>query len=199
MAMHDDPRRTTVSLWSRAGDTFIVGSALLSLLGWTLALSRQLKPVPYHAGLAGVLMGLAWMYWRRGGERRSWRTESPVLRRLFRRPIIVVYTLIWLAGFIGGALYAPSYYDALSYRTPQLLHWIADGGWHWIETSNSRMNIAPPGFNWLASPFLFVTGSDRPFFLVNVACFTLLPGFIFEMLWRAGVSRRVARDRKSVV
>src|SRR4030095_3074999 len=84
-------------------------------------------------------------------------------------------------------------YDALSYRTPQLLHWIADGGWHWIETSNSRMNIAPPGFNWLDPPFLLVTSSDRPCFLVTVACFTLLPGFIFEMLWRAGVSRRVAR------
>jgi hypothetical protein len=54
------------------------------------------------------------------------------------------------------------------------------------------MNISSPGFNWLAAPLLFLTNTDRFFFLVNTACYSLLPGVAFEMFWRAGISKRVA-------
>ncbi|HET6408709.1 MAG TPA: hypothetical protein VFG14_12565, partial [Chthoniobacteraceae bacterium] len=109
-----------------------------------------------------------------------------------RKPIVAVYAMVWLASLIGGAVYAPSNYDALSYRIPQLLHWIAEAGWHWIDAPNSRMNIAPPGMNWLIAPFYFLTKSDRLWYLVNIAAFSLLPGYLFELFRRAGASPRVA-------
>jgi hypothetical protein len=100
--------------------------------------------------------------------------------------------LILFAALIGGLMHAPSNYDALSYRTPQLLHWLDQGGWHWIETPNSRMNIASPGFNWLTAPFIILLHTDRISFVVNVVAFALFPGLLFELFWRAGVRKRVA-------
>lgn len=140
--------------------------------------------------VGGVFVGL-----RRYGHfclPRSWAVEFSHLRCRARRPIVKVYALLLLAALLGGIIYAPSNYDALSYRTPQLLHWLDHGGWHWIRTPNSRMDIASPGFNWLAAPMIVLLRTDRLSFVVNIVGFALMPGFIFEMLRRAGVAARVA-------
>jgi hypothetical protein len=180
------------SRFARAADRFVIGSGLLSVLGWTLALLQQLKPVPYVAGLGVLTAILVWMRFQRGESGRAWLSEFSRIKRRLRRPIFVVYAIVWVGALLGGSLYAPSNYDALSYRIPQLLHWVAEGGWHWIDAPNSRMNIAPPGMNWLIAPFYFLTKSDRPWFLVNLAAFSLLPGCLFEMFRRADASLRTA-------
>ncbi len=38
------------------------------------------------------------------------------------------------AGFFGGLIHAPANYDGLAYRIPRVLHWLAEGRWHLIET-----------------------------------------------------------------
>lgn len=180
------------SLLARSAEMFIVGSALLNLLGWSLALAHQLKPVPYAIGFAVTIGVLVVLNRRRATRVRNPNEEFHRGKRRLRRPIVTVFFLIWLAALVGGSLYAPSNYDGLSYRTPQLLHWLSENGWHWITTPNSRMNIASPGFNWLVAPTIVILKTDRLSFLMNVAGFALLPGLLFEMLRRAGVATIVA-------
>jgi hypothetical protein len=192
MAMYDETKQGIASLFTRPAEAFILGSAILSLLGWTLALVHQLKPAPYAVGMIvsiGLWVGLGkqWIL-----PRASIQLTSSRIRKRLCRPVFVVYTVILLASLAGGLLYAPSNYDALSYRTPQLLHWLDHGGWHWIETPNSRMNIAPPGSNWLTAPFIVLLRTDRLSFVINIAAFAFLPGFLFELFRRAGVKKRVA-------
>src|SRR5439155_14697166 len=92
----------------------------------------------------------------------------------------------------GGLLYAPNNYDALAYRTPRVLHWLAEGRWHWIHTEFQRLNTRGCGMEWLTAPFIAFTRTDRLFFLINAACFLLLPGRVFTILTRLGVRPPVA-------
>lgn len=182
-----------VSTMRAVSDRFVLLGSLLSSLGWVLSLFGILNQFAYGLGLGFVVCLFVWLQKRLGISRaRSWRLELRRLRRRIRQPIVAAYVLIWCGAFLGGALYAPSNYDALSYRIPQLLHWIAEGGWHWIDAANSRMNIAPPGMNWLIAPFYFLTKSDRLWFLLNLAAFSFLPGCLFELFRRAGASPRAA-------
>lgn len=193
MSKHHAAKHGLVSHLGRPAEAFILGGAILSLLGWVLALLHQLKVGPYAAGLIisvgiGIWFAKQWIEPQTGKRQLGFSR----IRRRLRRPVFVIYTLIFLASLIGGILYAPSNYDALSYRTPQLLHWLDHGGWHWIATPNSRMNIASPGSNWLAAPMIILLGTDRVSFVVNVLGFALMPGFVFGMLRGAGVAPRVA-------
>jgi hypothetical protein len=168
------------------GELFVVVSAALNIIGWDLASAGLLHRVGYAVCLvvaiaAGGLLG------GRGDLRLP-----KVRKRRWRRILPLTFGVILILSLVGGAIHLPSNYDALSYRTPQLLHWLDEGRWHWIDTPNSRMNIAPPGSNWLAAPLLLLTGTDRWTFLPNIAAFALFPGFLFEMLTRSGVRRRVA-------
>jgi hypothetical protein len=94
--------------------------------------------------------------------------------------------------FVGGALYAPSTHTALTYRLPRVLQWLAEGKWHWIYTSNFRMNDRACGIEWLTAPVLLFTNSDRALFLLNFIPFLLLPGLTFSLCTRLGVRGRVA-------
>jgi len=93
---------------------------------------------------------------------------------------------------LGGALYPPTNHTAMTYRTPRVLHWLAEGHWHWIHTPNYRMNDRCCGFEWLTAPVLLFTGSDRGLFLINFISFLLLPGLIYSIFTRLGVRPRVA-------
>jgi hypothetical protein len=94
--------------------------------------------------------------------------------------------------FAGGALYPPSSYTAFTYRVPRVLHWLAEGHWHWIHTNDYRLNNRACGIEWLTAPLLLFTKSDRGLFLLNVVPFLLLPGLLFSVFRRLGVRPRVA-------
>jgi hypothetical protein len=93
---------------------------------------------------------------------------------------------------VVGALYAPANYDALTYRLPRVLHWLAEQRWHWIATNNERMNISASGFEWLMAPVIALARSDRLLFLINVTAYLLMPGMIYGAFTRLGINRRVA-------
>jgi len=80
----------------------------------------------------------------------------------------------------------------MTYRTPRVLHWLAEGRWYWIHTADYRMNDRACGFEWMTAPVLLFTRSDRFLFLLNFIPFLLLPGLIFSVLTRLGVRGRVA-------
>jgi len=93
---------------------------------------------------------------------------------------------------ISGLLYAPFNSDTCAYRLPRILHWLGQGQWHWIHTAEARMNVAGCGYEWLATPIILFTRTDRFLFLINWVCYLMLPGLIFFVLKQLDVRPRVA-------
>ena len=93
---------------------------------------------------------------------------------------------------LGGLLYPPTTHTAFTYRIPRVLHWLAEGRWHWIHTISPRLNDRACGLEWLSAPLLLFTKSDRTLFLLNFVPFLLLPGLMFSVFRRLGVRPRVA-------
>jgi len=114
------------------------------------------------------------------------------LKRRFRRPFPLAFLGLGLLAIAGGVLYAPNNYDALAYRTPRVLHWLAEGRWHWIHTDFQRLNVRGNGTEWVTAPLIVFTKTDRWLFLINAVSFLLLPGSVFAILTRLSVRPRVA-------
>jgi hypothetical protein len=114
------------------------------------------------------------------------------LRARFRRLFPLSFLVLAALAILGGLLHPPNNYDAMTYRIPRVLHWLAEGHWTWIHTPDARMNTRCSGFEWLCAPLFVLTGSDRLIFLPNVISFLLLPGLVFSVITRLGVARRVA-------
>ncbi|HEY5043997.1 MAG TPA: hypothetical protein VIK53_18650 [Verrucomicrobiae bacterium] len=161
--------------------------------GWSLSLLQALTAVGYAVVLPLAVAGLMWL-WRgekreASSSRRSW-LQIPVRR--FRRPLPLIFFIVAALTIIGGTLYAPSNFDALTYRLPRILNWWAAGQWHWIPTFNERMNFSGTVWEWLSMPFLIFTRSDRGMFLINALGFLLMPGLLFSIFRHLGVARKVA-------
>jgi hypothetical protein len=114
------------------------------------------------------------------------------LRRRFRRPWPLCFAVLSVLILLGALLYPPSNHTALSYRTPRVLHWLAEGHWHWIHTPDYRMNNRACGIEWLSAPLLLFTKTDRLIVLLNFIPYLLLPGLIFSVCTQLGVKGRVA-------
>ena len=173
-------------------------SVLASLAGWLLSAVGQLNRVGY-AVFCGVVAVCVW-FGRRALDRCGPVAWCGALRLCYWRKIRVRFRR-WLPAcfvglaflvLLGGALYPPTNHTAMTYRTPRVLHWLAEGHWHWIHTHNYRMNDRCCGFEWLTAPVLLFTGSDRGLFLINFISFLLLPGLIYSIFTRLGVRPRVA-------
>lgn len=54
------------------------------------------------------------------------------------------------------------------------------------------MNVADCGYEWLATPLMLFTHSDRLLFLINWVSYLMLPGLVFCVLRFCGVAGRVA-------
>src|ERR1017187_3232519 len=165
--------------------------AYLNCAGWVLSACHALNRAGYAAVLvAGVG---AWLVW-------STKPATPVLpkfqwgkfRRRFRRIFPLAFLILAALAFLGGATHPANNYDALAYRTPRVLHWLAAGQWHWLRTDFQRVNTRTAGFEWLTAPLFLFAGTDRLDFLINSISFLLLPGRFFAVLTRLGVRPRAA-------
>jgi hypothetical protein len=114
------------------------------------------------------------------------------LRRRFRRLFPVAFLILAVMAIGGGALHPSSNYDAMAYRVPRVLHWLAEGRWHWIYTDFQRVNTRACGIEWLSAPLIALSRTDRLLFLINAASLVLLPGLVFSLFRRVGVRPRVA-------
>ena len=171
-------------------------SVFASAAGWILSGFGQLN----RAGYLVFFLGVGAAFWvsknysrphsSSGPQRKPW--NWPKIRWRFRHGLPGCFALLAFLIFLGGALYAPSTHTALTYRTPRVLHWLAEGHWHWIHTINFRMNDRACGIEWMTAPLMLFTHSDRALFLLNFIPFLLLPGLIFSLCVRLGVRGRVA-------
>ena len=170
---------------------WVVFSSFCTCAGWVLSAVHQLNVAGYAVAF---LLGLAavWLLRERlfPGNLGGWNLRRQ--RRRFGRPFPLAFLVLALLAILGGAIHAPSNYDAMAYRIPRVLHWLAEGQWHWIHTSFQRVNTRACGIEWLSAPLIVLTKTDRGLFLINAASFLLLPGLVFSVFRRVGVRPRVA-------
>jgi hypothetical protein len=159
--------------------------------GWILSSCGSLNLFGYIPVVALGLVGTAaiWRTDRRPRGMRSWHSRW---RNRYRRFLPASYVGLVLLVLLGAALHSPNMYDSLSYRIPRLLNWFAENRWHWIETSDVRMNTRVAGTEWLWAPLIQFTNTDRWLFLPNLVAFLILPGLVFATFIRVGVRPRVA-------
>ncbi len=165
--------------------------AFCNCAGWILSACRQLNPWGYavtSVATAATLFALRKRICPVIGFPSARRSVGRRFGRLFPFSFLVLTAL----AAVGGALYAPSNYDALAYRVPRVWHWLAEGRYHWIHTEFGRLNTRAPGFEWVATPLMAFTHADRLLFLINVVSLLLLPGLVFSLFTRLGVRSRVA-------
>ena len=131
---------------------------------------RRVTLVFFGATTAVYLLGRKKFGWSAGPISFN---RKKLLHR-FRRPWPFCFAVLSIAIFAGAILYPPSNHTALSYRTPRVLHWLAEGHWYWIHTPDYRMNNRACGIEWLSAPLLLFTRSDR---LIPVAQLFAVPAF----------------------
>ena len=176
---------------------WILLGAILSAAGWILSAVHELNGIGYGVliflgmGTVGVWLGIRKPAApvSRPGRVHRWHST---LRRRFGRPFPAVFLLLAFLATVGGIIHPPSNLDALAYRIPRTLHWLAAGRWHWIHTSLSRLNTRACGFEWLSTPLILFLHTDRWLFGINVITYLLLPGLLFSVFRRMGVRPSVA-------
>jgi hypothetical protein len=165
--------------------------AYLNCAGWTLSALHQLNARGYAVVL--LLWLVAVFVWKQKTSAQIFvNAGCQKIRRRFRKPFPLAFLILAAMAFLGGALYAPSNYDALAYRVPRILHWLAADQWQWIHTIFPRVNNRSCGIEWVSAPFVALFKTDRFLFLINAASFLFLPGLVFSVFTRLGVRRRVA-------
>ena len=165
--------------------------AFCNCAGWILSGFHRLNARGYAVAFGTALVSL--FVFRRQIFSDPFRRWSWVAqRRRFSRLFPLAFLILSCMAILGGVLYGPSNYDGLAYRTPRVLHWLAEGRWHWIHTDFQRLNTRGCGMEWVTAPFLALTGSDRFLFAINAVCFLLLPGRTFSLFTRMGISSRTA-------
>lgn len=170
---------------------WLVFCAFWSFTGWVLSLAHALNEVGYAvAALVGIVGAAIWI--RKTRRRLIEFPCFPKLRRRFRRLCPLTFLTLAVMASLGGALYGPANYDALSYRIPRVLHWLAEGRWHWIHTGFHALNVNATGFEWVSAPLILLARSARLLFLINAISFCLMPGLLFSCFTLLGIKRRVA-------
>jgi hypothetical protein len=172
---------------------WILLSTVLCGAGWILSAFYALNPAGY--GVIFLLAGIAAVRWQwkiRWPSGEKIRRVCHKLRHRFRQPAPLLFLSLIFLALLSGALFPPVPGDASMYRTPRVLHWLAQGHWHWIRTFDTRLNTRGCGFEWLTAPLLLFTKTDRLFFLINLISYALLPGLIFSVFRRLRVRGQTA-------
>ena len=165
--------------------------AYLNGAGWALSAIHELNARGYAVALL-IWFGALCVWRKKTSAQILPRVRWQKYRRRFRRPFPLAFLILAAMAIFGGVLHAPSNYDALAYRIPRVLHWLAAGHWHWIHTIFQRVNTRACGIEWVSAPLIALLKTDRLLFLINAVSFLLLPGLIFSVFTRLGVRRRVA-------
>ena len=173
---------TSTTVWLLLSAFFSLGALVLSLIG-------QLNRTGCGVLLVVGVVGSAFTYHRLNAG--SWLPRGFKLRR-FKRPFPLLYLFCALSALVGGAIHEPSNHDALSYRIPRLLHWLAEGHWHWIGGADTRMDFAAVGFEVLMLPPFAVFHTLRFAFLINAIPFLLMPGLVFAVFKSLGIRKSIA-------
>jgi hypothetical protein len=172
---------------------WILLSTLLAGAGWVLSAFHELNRIGYAIvfalAAAAVFVCRKKIQWlTREGLRRGFH-KFP---RRFKRPAPLLFLMLASLSLFSGILYAPYNSDTSAYRFPRVLHWLGQEQWHWIHTSDMRMNVAGCGYEWLVAPVMLFTRTDRCLFLINWVSYLMLPGLTFCVFRFLGLRPRFA-------
>ena len=165
--------------------------AYLNCACWMLSACHALNQAGY-AVVFCISLGALWFWSKKTGAPILPKFPRQKFQRRFRRGFPLAFLVLAALAFLGGALHPANNYDALAYRTPRVLHWLAAGQWHWLHTDFQRLNTRTTCFEWLTAPQFAFLHTDRLVFLINIVSFLLLPGRFFAVLTRLGVRPRAA-------
>ena len=177
------PRRDWLAIW-------ILWSAWCSLSGWGLSALGHLDRAGYALALSVFVVGI--MLTHRHWTFPSSRPMFLFRRSTYRRWLPKLWLLLVIISLIGGLCYRADNYDYMTYRFSRLIYWWWAHHWYWIDTTNLRMNFSATGFEWLMAPIFVLFRTDRPFFLINLISYLMLPGLVFAVFRDWGVRTRVA-------
>jgi hypothetical protein len=170
---------------------WFVFAAFLASAGWLLSLFHALNAFGYSVAL--LLFFFIAVFWFKAECKRAFcRSFLIKLRRRFCKAAPLSYLFLAAIATLGGAIHYPTHFGAFSYGIPRILHWLDEEKWHWIRTADVRLNVVAPNFEWLATPLIAFTKTERLLFLINSFSFLLLPGALFCLFHRLGMQRRVA-------
>ena len=80
---------------------------------------------------------------------------------------------------MAAVIHVPWSFDAVTYRLPRCLYWLAEGRWYWIGTIDGRLDYSSCGLEWQMIPLILLTKTDRFLFLLSYLPFLLLPGLFY--------------------
>jgi hypothetical protein len=185
-AGRNTPAPFGIALW-------LMVCASMSTSGWVLSALHELNVRGYVCVV--VILAAAIVFWERSrnfSDLKLARVRCHRLARRFKHPLPLGFLIMAGIALVGGLIYAPVNYDALAYRVPRVLHWLANGQWHWVHTEFPRLNVRACGAEWLMAPIIAFTKTVRWTFLPNVVSFLLLPGLLYSVFIRLGVGRKAA-------
>ncbi len=173
-------------------ELWVLVSACVTAAGWLLSAIHQLNARGYACVLAALALALVWWEKGRGFPAFDVARLRRIPRRLWR-PLPCGFMVLFLLALIGGALHPPGNYDALAYRLPRVLHWLAHGQWHWVQhTSFPRLNVRACGQEWLIAPIIALTRGSHCTVVLSLTSYLLLPGLFYSAFTRFGIKPRVA-------
>ena len=179
-------------IFQRALELWILWCAGLAFAGWAFSAFSALGGAAY-IGFSLVFVVLVLVGRRQIPLPRSnWRRDLRKAVRRFRRLPPFLYLCIVIFSALGALVYPTIHFDSLSYRLPRVLHWLAEGKWHWIHTPDSRMNVVATATEWIWTPIMLLTDSERVLACTNLISFCFLPGLLYAFFTRVGISRRLA-------
>jgi hypothetical protein len=185
------PIPTALPLVLRLTGLWLIWSTWASSVGWVLSLTG-------HLGGAGYLMASPFLlvpcilWWRRG-ETRGTSNWKIVPWRDKRRWPALCFGLVAALSLAAALVHLPWSFDAITYRLPRCLYWLAENGWYWIGTIDGRLDYSACGLEWQMIPLLLITKSDRFLFLLAYLPFLLLPGLVYLAGRSLGLARRPLR------
>jgi len=166
--------------------------AYLNCAGWTLSALHELNAAGYAVALI-IFFATTFLLLKTVPPRNfPANFHFKRISRRFCKSFPLAFLILAAMEILCGILYPPTNYDALAYRLPRILHWLADGQWHWIHTFFYRVNNRSCGIEWISAPVIALLKTDLPLFLINVISFLFLPGLVFSVFTRLGVRLRVA-------
>ncbi len=158
--------------------------------GWILSALGSLHGKGYLLTLPFLIGGGTLWWLHTSSTRPVWRRNFGGRRKGKRRWLALAFKLLAVLSLASALLYIPWSFDAVTYRLPRCLYWLAEGRWYWIGTIDGRLDYSSCGLEWQMIPLLLLAKTDRVLFLLSYLPFLLLPGLTYVGGRALGLARR---------
>ncbi len=172
------PYRAVFTLWI----TYVAG---MTCSGWLLSVFKSYS----WMGIISIpVLGFAVFLMVKNWKKCPVSEKNELLGGLRFNPFLVVFGLITLA----GCLYTTTVLDSLSYRIPRILLWLQEGGVHFVDNPDSRINYMPPVWEFCNTP-LYQAGGFHLLWLGSGISWIILYLVFVYISRRLGAQPSIAR------